>query len=77
MSLWPPDRVLMLRNLSALGFEPGQIAERMGNVSRASVINKLHDLGLPCRFPRQEDRREKCRPQRVSTPAPISLPPIP
>lgn len=78
MSLWTPDRLLALRNLSDLGFEPGKIAACLGDqISRAAVINKLHDLGLPCKFARQEERREKFKPPRHHGPSPITLAPIP
>lgn len=79
MSIWNPDRELMLRNLHAIGLTPQQIADRMGaGMTRANVINKCWEMGLACSSPPIPTApREKYRPDRSEPARPITLAPLP
>lgn len=48
---WTPDREDLLRKLWALGLSASQCAERIGEITRSSVIGKAHRLGLARRGP--------------------------
>jgi GcrA cell cycle regulator len=65
---WTDERIDALVKLSADGLTAGQIAERLGGVSRNAVIGKLHRLqhGQSTR----EARRVRLRPAPPAPPAP-------
>ena len=46
MSTWTDERVEQLKKLWAEGLSASQIAERLGGITRNSVIGKVHRLGL-------------------------------
>lgn len=62
---WDSERVALLTSLWADGLSASQIAKRLGNVTRNSVIGKVHRLGLPKRAstmrttPRRVERTER------------------
>ena len=58
---WPDDRIGQLAKLWSEGLTASQIAERMGGISRNSVIGKAHRLGLKARA---------CRGGRKAPPPP-------
>ena len=43
---WTDDRIAVLENLWEKGFTASQIAKTLGDVTRNSVIGKIHRLGL-------------------------------
>lgn len=47
--MWTEERVDTLKRLWAEGLSASQIATRLGDVTRNSVIGKVHGLGLPGR----------------------------
>lgn len=50
---WTDERVETLKKLWAEGLSASSIANRLGGVSRNSVISKVHRLGLPARVTTQ------------------------
>ena len=55
---WTDERIEVLKSMSAQGLSAGQIAEKLGGVSRNAVIGKLHRL----------QRGERSRPSRPARP---------
>lgn len=66
--MWNDERVALLKKLWADGMSARVIANRLGNVTRNSVISKVHRLGLPQRATRVGGRRQK-RPEAPSAKA--------
>lgn len=58
----------MLKKLWDAGLSAGQIATELGNITRNSVIGKVHRLGLSgrARSPSATPRKRKVRPQRTN-----------
>lgn len=62
---WTEERIETLRALAGQGLTAGQIAERLGGVSRNAVIGKMNRLDRPSR---------KAAPKPAPKPAP--MPPV-
>jgi GcrA cell cycle regulator len=54
---WGIERVSLLKKLWSDGLSAGQIAQRLGGVTRNAVISKIHRLGLPGRSKRNRVAR--------------------
>lgn len=70
---WTDERVELLKKLWAEGLSAGQIATRMGGMTRNAVIGKVHRMGLKDRgsVPRTRvsptaDQRRAMREQRIA-----------
>ena len=46
---WSKERIVELKQLWAEGLSSGQIAKKMGGLSRNAILGKVHRLGLPTR----------------------------
>lgn len=77
VTVWTPEETQTLREAWAQGFSASEIARRIGNKSRNSVVGKVHRLGLPVRskrpkvplgqdpdLPPNEDKLSSKRPDR-------------
>lgn len=79
MSGWTADRENLLRILWTQGLSAGQIAKRLGGVSRSAVISKKDRMGLPKRTESVggTDKERGARVKaiaKVSAPTPIAAP---
>lgn len=72
---WTAEREALLRQLYADGLSCGDIARRIGGISRNAVIGKVHRLGLPLRAgasPRKVARTKVRAPQWRGPPKGVS-----
>jgi len=79
MSGWSPDRENLLRILWTQGLSAGQIAKRLGGVSRSAVISKKDRMGLPkrteCSGGTDKERGARVKAiAKVSAPTPMVAP---
>jgi GcrA cell cycle regulator len=70
---WSEERIALLTELWAEGLSTSKIAVSLGDVSRNSVIGKVHRLGLPGRktTSRSSKARSSGRKRRIASPRPV------
>lgn len=71
--LWTDEKTQGLKDLWKRGFSASQVADRLGGVSRSSVLGKVHRLGLAKRS-HPNNAEKTARKARRSRPTPVASP---
>lgn len=66
--MWTPERIETLTKMWSEGASAGQIARRIGDISRNAVIGKVHRLGLSGRAQRKDAGNLRTLRPRIKPP---------
>lgn len=73
---WTEDRVDLLKKLWSEGHSAGEIAKKLGDVSRNAVIGKAHRLQLASRPSPIVKTKKVEEPKKISKPKKVSAPAV-